>query len=123
MTMGALEPGMKADAILLDLQEIMEDPWISPGLNIAEIFIHRAKGVHVNTVIVDGKILLENRRLLTIDVDELYNEVRKHANKGVPRQQREFAELLQKVKPYYHKWYEGWENLDLHPFYIMNSRK
>jgi 5-methylthioadenosine/S-adenosylhomocysteine deaminase len=121
--LGALKPGMKADVILVDLQEIMEDPWISPDLNIAEIFIHRAKGLHVNTAIVGGEVVMEDRQFLTVDVDQLYNEVRKQASKGISPEQRQFAEALQKIKPYYHKWYEGWEKMAYEPFYVMNSRK
>jgi len=120
--LGALKPGMKADAILLDLHEMMEDPWTSPNLNIAEIFIHRAKGTHVNTVIVGGKVIMEDRKFLTVDVDQLYREVRKQVERGVNPQQRCFAEALQKIKPYYRKWYKGWQKLDLEPFYVMNSR-
>ena len=107
----------------MDLQEIMEDPWISPDLNIAEIFIHRAKGLHVNTAIVGGEVVMEDRQFLTVDVDQLYSEVRKQAAKGISPEQRQFAETLQKIKPYYHKWYEGWEKMDYEPFYVMNSRK
>ncbi|KPJ84949.1 MAG: hypothetical protein AMS17_15215 [Spirochaetes bacterium DG_61] len=120
---GALKPGMKADAILIDLKEIMEDPWMSPDLNIAEIFIHRGKGVYVDTVVVGGKVIMENRKFLTIDVDQLYKEVRKQAEKGISAEQRKFAEDLQRIKPYYHKYYENWPELDFKPFYIMNSRK
>ena len=120
---GALKPGQKADAILVDLEEIMDDPFMSPDLNIAEIFIHRAKGIHVNTVIVGGRVVMEDRKFLTLDVDQLYKEVREQAKKGISPEQRQFAENLQKVKPYYHKWYEGWEKLDFEPYYVMNSRK
>ena len=120
--LGALKPGMKADAILVDLQEIMEDPWISADLNIAEIFVHRAKGAHVDTAIVGGEVVMEGRKFLTVDVDQLYQEVREQASKGISVEQRRFAETLQKIKPYYHQWYKGWEKLDFCPFYVMNSR-
>jgi 5-methylthioadenosine/S-adenosylhomocysteine deaminase len=120
---GALKPGMKADAVLVDLEEIMEDPWMSPDLNIAEIFIHRAKGAHVRTVFVDGEVVMEDRKFLTVDIDELYREVRKQAEKGIGREQRQFAEKLQKIKPYYQAYYRDWPKLDFEPFYIMNSRR
>ena len=120
--LGAIKPGMKADVILVDLQEILQDPWASSDLNIAEVFIHRAKGVHVNTVIIGGKVVMEDREFQTIDVQQLYEEVRKQASKGISPEQRKFAESLQRIKPYYHKWYEGWEKMDYKPFYIMNSR-
>jgi hypothetical protein len=96
---------------------------MSPDLNIVEIFINRAKGVHVHTVIVGGEVVMEGRKFLTVDVDELYKEVRRQAAKGIGPEQRQFAETLQRIKPYYHKWYEDWVNLDFEPFYVMNSRK
>jgi cytosine/adenosine deaminase-related metal-dependent hydrolase len=120
---GALRPGMKADAILVDIGEMMEDPWMSPEVNIAEVFIHRAKGIHVNTVIVGGRVVMEDRKFLNVDVDQLYEEVCKEISGGISPQQRQYAETLQKIKPYCHKWYAGWENLDYVPFYVMNSRK
>jgi cytosine/adenosine deaminase-related metal-dependent hydrolase len=120
---GALKPGMKADAILVDLREMMEDPWMSPDINIAEVFIHRAKGVHVNTVIVGGEVVMEDRKFLNVDIDQLYEEVRKEVTKGISPQQRQYAETLQRIKPYCQEWYKGWENMDYRPFYVMNSRK
>jgi cytosine/adenosine deaminase-related metal-dependent hydrolase len=120
---GAITPGMKADLILVDFEEIMEDPWMSPNLNIAEIFIHRAKGQHVNTAIVGGKVIMEDRQFSQVDVEALYDEVRKQAAKGISPEQRHFAEMLQKLRPYYHAWYQGWEKLEFEPFYVMNSRK
>ncbi|MBD3306002.1 amidohydrolase family protein [candidate division KSB3 bacterium] len=120
---GAITPRMKADLILVDLEEIMEDPWMSPNLNIAEIFIHRAKGQHVNTAIVGGKVIMEDRQFSQVDVEALYDEVRNQAAKGISPEQQHVAEMLQKLRPYYHAWYQGWEKLEFEPFYVMNSRK
>jgi hypothetical protein len=121
--LGALKPGMKADAILIDPEEIMEDPWVSPDLNIAEILVHRAKGAHVSTAIVGGEVVMDGREFLTVDVNGLYHEVRQQAAKGISPEQRRFAETLQKIKPYCQQWYRGWERLDFDPFYRMNSRR
>ena len=119
---GALKPGMKADAILIDLEEIMNDPWTSPDMSIADLFIQRAKGTNVNTVIVGGKVVIEDRKFLTIDIDSLYEEARRQTEKGIGTEQTEFAETLQRIKPYYQKWYAGWERTDCEPFYMVNSR-
>jgi len=118
---GELKPGMKADAILVDLKEVTEDPWVSPDLPVAEAFIHRAKGSHVDTVLVDGKVVMEGRKFLTVDVDGLYEEVRRAASGGIGKEQRAFADTLQKIKPYYQKWYEGWDEMEYRPYYVMNS--
>ena len=121
---GALKEGMKADAILVDLEEILEDPYCSDKLNIAELFIHRAKGTDVNTVVVGGKVVMEDRKFLTIDTDLLYKEVRKQAKKGLSKEGKEFADKYQKIKPYYYKWYKnGLDHIDFEPYYVMNSKK
>jgi len=120
---GAIRPGMKADLVLVDLQEMMNDPWMSPEMNIAEVFIHRAKGIHVNTVIVDGKVIIENRKFLTVDVEQLYNQVRNQMARGLRPEQRAYAETLERIKPYCQEWYRDWVEMAFDPFYILNSRK
>lgn len=105
-----------------DILELTRKP--VEKLNIAEIFIHRAKGRHVNTAIVGGEVIMEDRKFLNVDVAQLYDEVRTQAAKGINPQQRSFAEVLQKIKPYYQRWYKSWvEELDLQPFYVMEQPK
>ena len=120
---GALKKGMKADAILVNLEEVLEDPYCSDALNIAELFIHRAKGSNVATVVVAGKVVMEDRKFTNIDIDLLYKEVRKQAKKGLSQEQKLFADQYQRIKPYYHKWYKNWmEEIEFKPYYIMNSK-
>jgi cytosine/adenosine deaminase-related metal-dependent hydrolase len=135
---GELKPGMKADMILVDLAEALGDfaePESTHGtptraapvfqaqdLDIAELFIHRAKGSHVNTVIIGGRVIMEDRKFLTLDPASLAREAREQASRPIGAEQKSFADLLQKVKPYCHAWYRGWEDLGLEPFYPMNSR-
>jgi cytosine/adenosine deaminase-related metal-dependent hydrolase len=119
---GTIRPGMKADLLLIDLQEMMNDPWMSPEINIAEALIHRAKGAHVNTVIVDGKMVVEDHKLLTIDVDQLYDKVRTQMQRGLSADQRAQAETIGRIKPYCQEWYRGWVETDADPFYVLSSR-
>jgi cytosine/adenosine deaminase-related metal-dependent hydrolase len=119
---GALKPGMKADMILVNLDRILRDPWLSTDLPIAEAFIHRAMGADVDTVIVGGQVVMESRRLTTLDVDALYREIRKAARSISPKQRRH-AEMLQRLKPYYQDWYNAWLTPEAaRPFYTLNSR-
>lgn len=75
----------------------------------------------MNTVIVGGKVVMKERTFQTVDVESLYDELRKEASRGISPEQRAFAEKLQKIKPYCQKWYEGWEKIDYKPFHVMNS--
>src|SRR5215469_1090844 len=120
---GALLPGMKADAILVDLDRVARDPWIDPQLDIADAFVERAMGSDVATVVIGGKVVVEDRRPLTIDVDGLFREIRAFCAKGLTPEQRARADLLARIKPYAQAWYAGWhDGLVDRPFYAVNSR-
>jgi cytosine/adenosine deaminase-related metal-dependent hydrolase len=124
---GALVPGMKADMILVDLDRVLRDPWLTEELPIAEAFIHRAMGEDVAIAIVGGRVVMEDRRMTTLDVDALYREIRKAA-RHIPPKQRRHAEMLQRLKPRYQAWYNAWLTPDLNreeptePFYVLNRR-
>ena len=120
---GALLAGMKGDAILVDLDRVMRDPWIDPQFDIAEAFVERAMGADVAAVVVGGRIVVEDHRPLTIDVDALYREVRAFCAKGLTSEQRARADLLARIKPYVQAWYATWhQNMLDRPFYRVNSR-
>ena len=72
---GQLAPGSKADVILVDLQSPMFTP-LMPG-NAEHLFSHlvfAANGSCVDTTIVDGKIVMENRQLTTVDEQKVLRE-------------------------------------------------
>jgi 5-methylthioadenosine/S-adenosylhomocysteine deaminase len=122
-TVGALAPGMKADAILVDLEGVLEDPWLDPAFDIMEAVLHRARGADVRTVVVGGRVVIEDRAWRTIDVPALYAEVRKVLAKGLSPEHRRMAETLRRLKPHAHQWYAGWAEPMLgHPYYVWNSR-
>jgi cytosine/adenosine deaminase-related metal-dependent hydrolase len=121
---GALVPGMKADMILVDLDRVLRDPWLDEDLPIAEAFIHRAMGQDVRTAIVGGRVVMEDGRMTTLDVDALYREIRKAGARGIPPRQRRHAEMLQRLKPHYQAWYNAWlAPEDGEPFYVLNRRR
>jgi len=114
---------MKGDAILVDLDRVTRDPWIDPKFDIAEAFVERAIGADVAGVVVGGKVLIEDRRPQTIDVDGLYREVRSFCAKGLTREQRARADLLVRIKPYVQAWYRTWhQGMVDQPFYAVNGR-
>ena len=56
---GSLEPGKKADLVVLDLAHAN----LVPCHSIASVLVYQASGTEVDTVVVDGKVLLEGRRM------------------------------------------------------------
>ena len=59
---GALAPGMKADAVLVDLDRVENEPWLDPRSDIVEAFVQRAMGSDVDTVVIGGRVAMEQRR-------------------------------------------------------------
>ena len=72
---GSLAAGYKADIVLLD----MRSPHWYPRHDRSSLLAFAAAGADVHTVLVDGRILLENRRLTTIDEERLMAEVQQRS--------------------------------------------
>lgn len=68
---GTLEIGKKADIILID----MKKPHLQPIHNIESLLAYSVNGGDVDKTIVNGKVLMRNRQLLTMDEEELLAQV------------------------------------------------
>jgi hypothetical protein len=80
-------------------------------------------GTDVATVVIGGRIVVEDHRPMTIDVEALYGEVRAFCAKGLTPAQRARADLLARIKPHVQAWYDSWHETMLdRPFYRVNSR-
>jgi 5-methylthioadenosine/S-adenosylhomocysteine deaminase len=72
---GSLQVGKKADIVLIDLSK----PHLKPLHNIYASIVYSAHGSDVDTVIVDGKILMENRQVKTLDEQAVMEKAEKTA--------------------------------------------
>jgi cytosine/adenosine deaminase-related metal-dependent hydrolase len=73
---GSLEVGKKADFAVIDLNSLHTTP--SP--NPVSTLVYAATGGEVDTVIIDGQIVMRGKRLLTMDEDEVMEDARIHAD-------------------------------------------
>jgi 5-methylthioadenosine/S-adenosylhomocysteine deaminase len=64
---GSLEPGRQADVIILDTDK----PHLVPMYNPVSHIIYAAQGSDVRDVMVAGKILVRNKNLLTVDLEDI----------------------------------------------------
>ncbi|MCF0238827.1 MAG: amidohydrolase [Sphaerochaetaceae bacterium] len=71
---GTIEVGKKADLILVDIQQ----PHLMPSHNIVSTIVDGASGRDVNDVIIDGKIVMKNREVLTLDEKEVIAKAQEH---------------------------------------------
>lgn len=77
---GSLKAGKKADVILVDLKTPTMAPVLtSPVRNIVPNLVYSARGDEVKTVIIDGRIIMEERELKTVDEKTVLAEAQEAA--------------------------------------------
>ncbi|MFL6798132.1 MAG: amidohydrolase family protein [Xanthobacteraceae bacterium] len=70
-TLGAIKPGFKADLLVINLN----DPAYLPYNSAARQLVYTETGRGIDTVLVDGQVVVRNHKVTTIDVDDLRREV------------------------------------------------
>ena len=68
--LGSIEENKKADLIIVDLDKI----YFKPNLDIASLLVYGANGDCVDTVIINGKTIMENKKILTINEKEIIDK-------------------------------------------------
>jgi hypothetical protein len=92
---GAVRAGMKADLVVIDLDDVAWQPLNS----VARQLVFSEAGRGVETTIVDGEIVMFERRITTIDEAALREEL----GSLMPAFRRDFAKIAeanQRVVPY-----------------------
>jgi 5-methylthioadenosine/S-adenosylhomocysteine deaminase len=87
---GSLEAGKKADVTIFNTRTPQWQPLYNPISNL----VYSATGASVDTVLCDGKILMEGRELKTLNEEEIYAQVDR-LMPGI----LEKTKLAEKVKP------------------------
>ncbi len=69
---GSIEVGKKADFIIID----MDKPHLTPAPDPASTIVYAAHGSDVDTVVIDGKIVMQGREVKTLDETSIIAEAR-----------------------------------------------
>ncbi|RNB81905.1 amidohydrolase family protein [Brevibacillus panacihumi] len=103
---GSLRAGKKADIIILTMQDPGLAPiYTNPVRNIVPNLVYAARGHEVETVIVDGRFIMENRQLLTVDEKDALKKAQEAAEEISRRSQRDIAASNSDI---YHMMSEGY---------------
>ncbi len=84
--LGRIKEGYKADLTVIDLK----NPNLMPQYDLVAALVYSANGSEVDTVIVNGKILMEHKELKTIDEERVYFEMEKIG--------RRYSEIIRQKK-------------------------
>lgn len=71
--LGEIKEGMIADITVLDI----DCPQFTPQNNLVSALVYSATGYETDTVIINGKILMENKIITSVDTERVYAECAK----------------------------------------------
>jgi 5-methylthioadenosine/S-adenosylhomocysteine deaminase len=96
---GSIEKGKRADLILVDVRPIHNSPYFKRSEdNVYAQIVYASKSTDVTDVMVNGKWLMRDRRLLTVNEDELIEEANEIARRIdsflVAREQSVLSKLI-----------------------------
>jgi 5-methylthioadenosine/S-adenosylhomocysteine deaminase len=87
---GALKPGLKADFVTIDMTDIA---WLPYNSAVRQL-VYTETGRSIDNVVIDGKIVIRDRKCTTIDESALRSEVAEHMKRFIP----EFEEVVESRK-------------------------
>jgi cytosine/adenosine deaminase-related metal-dependent hydrolase len=98
-TVGRLEPGYRADAVVLDLAAL-RGVYASERLPYEDLVLSRAQRGHVREVVVDGRVLVRDGRPVHVDMQALAAEVADVARAADAARDQAWLELLERLRPW-----------------------
>jgi 5-methylthioadenosine/S-adenosylhomocysteine deaminase len=69
---GSIEKGKRADLVLIDARV----PELTPLYDVYSQLVYAVKGGQVRTVVVDGRVVVQDRQMTTVDVAEVLSHAR-----------------------------------------------
>ena len=119
---GRIEPGRFADLALLDYDKMCY-PFVDPSQDPIDTLMYRGVGRHVHTVVVNGRIVLQNGQLLTLDEEAIAARLAKAAFRPRTDSEKALVETMNSLQKHVVQYYSGWtKEVDMKPYFYINSR-
>ena len=84
----------------------------------------RAKASHLRMVMVDGRVVVENGRVLTVDEEAVGRRLAEVASRARTEKEKELAEGLEELRKHVVRYYQGWaDEAKTNPYFAINSRE
>jgi len=103
---GRLLPGYRADVAVVNLRRLRA-PYLDPRVDVVGTALSLAQASDVDTVLVDGKVLVRDGALTQLDMDGLAAALAASARAAEPLRQQ-VATMLPSLRAYLATVYNGW---------------
>ena len=117
--LGRLAPGFLADLVVVDLARVCW-PWVAPEIEPVDLVVLRARAGDVRTVLVGGRIVLEDGRPTRIDEAAAGRALAERLS-GAPHP-AEAAAFADRLLPHLETYYRDWKRPRPVPYVAYNSR-
>ena len=118
---GTLDPGRRADLVLLNLRNI-EYPFIDPEVSLVEALVYRGRSRDVDTVMIDGDVVLRDGKLTHIDKESILKELNSSLDRPLTEGELEARDLVKQVEPHMRRYLRENFPPDLTPHSVYNAR-
>ena len=86
-----------------------------------DALLYRGKARQVDTVIIDGEVVLRDGRFTKVDKQEVIRELKERFSRPVETSALEAQRMTKRLIPYVERFYQDWHPGDGPPHYLFNS--
>ena len=122
---GTLEPGRYADMVLLDWDAMTAPYFEGSGDSVADAVntvVYRGKSAHVDTVMINGEVVLRGGRFVKADEEEITDELREQLARPIEQETLATRQMAARLLPYIEEFYGDWSIPSDGPHYLYNGR-
>ena len=120
--LGRLEPGRLADLVLLDYEKMCY-PFVDPSHDPIDTLLYRGLSKHVHTVMVNGRIVVQEGQLLTLAEEAIGARLAEAASRPRTEKEKALVQAMDELKAHVVRYYKDWPGkLELEPYFGVNSR-
>ncbi len=105
---GSLEPGKRADIVMLNWDRVSY-PYLDSELDPLEVLVSRARGRDVRTVLIDGRIVYDNGEYPMLNVAAITMRIQEALAGGPPPEVIARRQAAQALDPHIRAYYRDWE--------------
>ncbi len=117
---GRIASGFVADLVLVDLERVTW-PWIAPEVDPRDLLLMRAGAGDVDTVLVDGAVVLRSGQPTGFDIAEVGREIA--GRLAAEPRPTAMHDLVQAIIPRLEDHYQSWAVPAPEPYSVYNSRR
>lgn len=119
-SVGTLAIGKRADIVLLRMKDLA-GAYLNPAHSLIDVCVYRGSRDAVDTVLVDGRVVVDDGRCTLIDEDALIDELGQRVLADADVRIAPVIEAVRALRPHAAQFYRDWRPTPALSSYLVNS--